>query len=134
VVADENISITQNQVSYQEIYLYSQQRGRAITDGKAEFNENIYLLFEGLEGFSEEDGNVFLGLSLEVKDATGNLVLDEADLLGDEGMSAAMVKDQLAPNFILSGSQIANPVNCKVRIWDKRGTAWINSSTEIHVE
>lgn len=134
VVPDETIILTQNQVTYQEIYLYSQQRGRAITDGQAEFNENIYLLFEGLEGFSEEDGNVYLGLSLEVKDATGNLVLDEADLLGDDGMSADMVKDQLAPNFILSGSQIANPVNCKVRVWDKRGTAWINASTELVVE
>jgi hypothetical protein len=131
---DETISLTQNQVSYREIYLYSQQRGRAITDGRAAFDENIYVLFEGLEGFSEVDGNIYLGLSLEVKDATGNLVLDEADLLGEEGMSAAMVKDQLAPNFILSGSQIANPVNCKVRIWDKRGTAWINASTELVVE
>ena len=131
---DETISLTKNQVSYQEIYLYSQQRGRAITDGRAEFNENIYLLFEGLEGFSEEDGNIYLGLSLEVKDANGNLVLDEADLLGEEGMSAAMVNEQLAPNFIISGSQIANPVNCKVRIWDKKGTAWINASTELVVE
>jgi len=134
VLPDETIKLSRNQVSYQEVYLYSQQRGRAITNGQAEFNENIYLLFEGLEGFAEEDGNVYLGLSLEVKDATGNLVLDEADLLGDDGMSADMVKDQLAPNFILSGTQIANPVNCKVRVWDKRGTAWINASTELVVE
>lgn len=134
VVPDETIVLTQNQVSYREIYLYSQQRGRAITDGRAVFDENIYVLFEGLDGFSEEDGKIYLGLSLEVKDATGNLVLDEADLLGEEGMSAAMVNEQLAPNFIISGSQIANPVNCKVRIWDKKGTAWINASTELVVE
>ena len=133
VVPDERITITGNQVSSREIYLYSQQRGRTITDGRAEFNENIYMLLEGLEGFSVEEGKVYLGLSLEIKDATGNLILDEADLLGDEGMSYEMVNEQLAPNFILTGSQIANPVNCKVRIWDKKGTAWLNASTEIIV-
>jgi len=133
VVPDKNITITGNQVSSTEIYLYSQQRGRAITDGQAEFNENIYMLFEGLEGFSVEEGKVHLGLSLEVKDATGNLILDEPDLLGAEPMSYDMVHEQLAPNFILTGSEIANPVNCKVRIWDKKGTAWINTSTEITV-
>lgn len=134
VISDEKITVTGNQVSSKEIYLFSQQRGRAITDGKAEFNENIYLLFEGLEGFLVEEGKVHLGLSLEVKDATGNLILDEADLLGEVGMAEEMVYEQLAPNFILTGSQIANPVNCKVRIWDKKGTAWINASTEIVVE
>lgn len=133
VVPDESITITGNQVSSTEIYLYSQQRGRAITNGQAEFNENIYMLFEGLEGFLVEEGKVHLGLSLEVKDATGNLILDEPDLLGAESMSYDMVHEQLAPNFILTGSQIANPVNCKVRIWDKKGTAWINASTEITV-
>ena len=133
VVSDERISINSNQVSSKEIYLFSQQRGRTITDGQAEFNENIYMLFEGLEGFSLQEGKVYLGLSLEITDATGNLILDEADLLGDEGMSFEMVQEQLAPNFILTGSQIANPVTCKVRIWDKKGTAWLNASTEIHV-
>ena len=134
VEPDAGILLTKNQVSYREVYLYSQQRGKAITNGKAEFNENIYMLFEGLEGFSREEGKVFLGLSLEVKDANGNLILDEADLLDDEGMNHEMVNEQLAPHFILSGSTIANPVNCKVRIWDKRGTAWINASAEIMVE
>jgi len=133
VVPDERISINSNQVSSNEIYLFSQQRGRTITDGQAEFNENIYMLFEGLEGFSVQEGKVYLGLSLEITDATGNLILDEADLLGDEGMSFEMVQEQLAPNFILTGSQIANPVTCKVRIWDKKGTAWLNASTEINV-
>jgi len=133
VVSDERISINSNQVSVDEIYLFSQQRGRTITDGQAEFKENIYMLFEGLEGFSMQDGKVYLGLSLEITDATGNLILDEADLLGDEGMSQELVEEQLAPNFILTGSQIASPVTCKVRIWDKKGTAWLNASTEIDV-
>ena len=134
VISNERIIITGNQVTSREIYLFSEQRGRAITDGKAAFNENIYMLFEGLNGFLVEEGKVHLGLSLEVKDATGNLILDEPDLLGDEGMNYNMLHEQLAPNFILSGSQVANPISCRVRVWDKKGTAWINAFTEINVE
>ncbi len=134
VIPDERIIITGNQVTSREIYLFSEQRGRAITDGKAAFNENIYMLFEGLNGFQVEDGKVYLGLSLEVKDATGNLILDEPDLLAAEGMSYEMLHEQLAPNFILSGSQVDNPISCRVRVWDKKGTAWINAFTELTVE
>ncbi|MCK5068063.1 MAG: hypothetical protein KAR16_11510 [Bacteroidales bacterium] len=133
VEPNERIAVTSNQVSSREIYLFSEQSGHTITDGRVGFNENIFLIFEGLEGFSVEAGQVYLGLSLEVKDGNGNLILDEGDLLGDDLMNFEMVNAQLAPNFILTGSQIANPVTCKVRIWDKRGTAWINTSTEIDV-
>jgi len=134
VVRDEKIKLGSKQVSSREIYLFSQQKGLTITNGLAGFNENIYLLFEGLEGFVVTDGKVELGLSLVVKDADGNVILDESDLLGGSSMSYEDVHAQLAPNFILTGSQIANPIGCKVRIWDKRSDAWISASTELVVE
>jgi len=134
VVRDEKIKVESKQVSSREIYLFSQQRGLTITNGLAGFNENIYLLFEGLDGFAVTDGQVELGLSLVVKDVEGNVVLDEPDLLGGSSRSFEDVHMQLAPNFILTGSQIANPISCKVRIWDKRSEAWISAYTELVVE
>jgi hypothetical protein len=133
VLPNGKIILTGEQVTAREIYLFSQQKAHTITDGKAAFNENIYLLFEGLEGFAVESGQVHLGLSLLVKDADGNVILDEADLIGDVGMSYENVHEQLAPNFIFSGSEIANPVSCVVHIWDKRSSAWISATTEITV-
>ena len=133
VARDEKIRVNGEQVTFGEIYLFSQQGGHTITNGEAEFNENIYLLFEGLDGFFVEDGQVQLGLSLVVKDADGKMILDETDLFGDSGLNYSDVHSQVAPNFILSGSEAANPVSCTVRIWDKRSSAWISASTDIEI-
>ena len=134
VVRDERIKISGNKLTSREIYLFSQQGGHTITNGQAEFNENIYLLFEGLEGFSMVDGQVLLGLSIAVKDVDGNVILDEADLFGDAVLSYDDAQTQLSPNFILRGTYVANPVSFKVRIWDKKSSAWISASTELFVE
>jgi len=134
VVRDEKIKVESKQLDFREIYLFSQQRDLTITNGMAGFNENIYLLFEGLEGFTVSNGQVALGLSLEVKDADGNKILDESDLFGEASMSYEDVHAQVAPNFILTGSQIANPIQCTIRIWDKESEAWISASTELTIK
>jgi len=134
VVRDDRIQISSKQLNSREIYLFSQQRGLTITNGQAGFDENIYLLFEGLEGFTVNAGQVQLGLSMVVKDFDGNVILDEADLFGDSPLKYEDVHLQVASNFILTGSQIANPVSLAVRIWDKGSSAWISASTEIFVE
>ena len=134
VVRDEKIKVESKQLDFREIYLFSQQRDLTITNGIAGFDENIFLLFEGLEGFAVSRGQVTLGLSLEVKDSEGKVILDESDLFGDASMSYEDVHAQVAPNFILTGSQIANPIQCTVRIWDKGSEAWIRASTELTIE
>ncbi len=134
VVRDDRIQLSGKQLRSREIYLFSQQRGLTITNGRAGFDENIYLLFEGLEGFSVAEGQVQLGLSMLVKDADGNVILDEADLFGDSPLKYEDVQLQVASNFILTGSLVANPVSLVVRIWDKGSSAWISASTEIVVE
>lgn len=131
---DEKIQLQSEHLKSREIYLFSQQRGLTITNGRAGFDENIYLLFEGLEGFTLDGGQVRLGLSMVVKDADGNVILDEADLFGDSPLNYEDVHLQVASNFILTGSQIANPVTVTVRIWDKGSSAWINASTDIIIE
>jgi len=134
VIRDDKIKLSSLQLNSREIYLFSQQRGLTITNGQAGFDENIYLLFEGLEGFTVDRGQVQLGLSMLVKDADGNVILDESDLFGDSPLNYEDVHLQVASNFILTGSQVANPVSFAVRIWDKGSSAWISASTEIVVE
>ena len=134
VVHNDKISVKSDQISFGEIYLFSQQKGHVITNGKAGYNENLYLIFEGLQGFTEEEGKVHLGLSMVVKDAEGNLILDEPDLFGDSMLDTEEAHYQIAPSFILTGTQVANPVSCTIRIWDKRSSAWISATTEIVIE
>jgi len=134
VVPNDKIGITSNQISYDEIYLFSKDKGITITDNRVGFNETIYLLFEGLEGLVVESEAVYFGLSMIIKDADGNLILKEEDLIGDEGMSYPDIHSQLAPNFILTGSQISNPVICEISIWDKKSKASLKASTELNVQ
>ncbi len=51
VLPNEKIKVSGENVTAREIYLFSKQKGHTIIDGRASFNENVYMLFEGLEGF-----------------------------------------------------------------------------------
>lgn len=52
------------------------------------YGETYYVNFDGMEGFSLIEGQVQIGLSMVIKDAEGNTILDENDLFGDERSSA----------------------------------------------
>jgi len=134
VIPNKQIEIESNHVTCEEIYLYAQERDVTVTDNKVKFNENIYMIFEGLGGFDEEDGKVFVGLGMKISDADGNLILNENDLLGDSGMESSDLKSQLAPSFVLTGSGIKNPVTCDVIIWDKKSESRIKASAKLNVE
>jgi hypothetical protein len=134
VVPNKQIEIESSNVSYDEIYLFSKEREITITDNKAKFNENIYLIFEGLQGFKEEAGKAFIGVSMKIADAEGNALLNEEDLIGDAGMEISALKSQLAPNFIITGSEIKNPVTCDITIWDKKGESRIKAAIKLNIE
>lgn len=134
VVPNDQIEIVTNGISYQEIYLYSQQRGNVITDNTAFFDENVYIIFEGLEGLVKEGEMISAGMSLSLKDAAGNLILNEADLLGTSEYKYSDIHARLSANFIVTGSEINNPVLCEVTIWDKRGDDKLKASAQIQIK
>lgn len=134
VVPNDKIKIESNQLFYDEIYLFSQQRQMTITNNTAGFDESIFMMFEGLDGFVVEGSMVYPGLSLVVHDADDNLILNEDDLIGETGMDYFEVNSQLAPNFVMSGSLISNPVTCEITIWDKKGDGSIKASAQLHIQ
>jgi hypothetical protein len=134
VVSDEQIEIGNNNLSYDEAYLFTEEGNNVIIGNEAHFNENIYLIFEGLEGFQEEDGKVFIGLNLKVRDSEGNIVLDEEDLIGDSGLDPSQIKEQLAPNFIIRDTTISTPVSCEILVWDKKSDRNIKASVDLNLK
>ena len=134
VIPDKQIKIENNDLSYDEVYLFAEEGGNVIIDNEANFNENIYLIFEGLEGFLEEDGQVFIGLGLKVMDSKGEILIEEEDLIGDSGLQALQVKDQLAPNFIIRNTSISTPVSCTFVIWDKKSDRNIKASLNLKLK
>jgi len=128
---DERIKIDNTGLSYNEIYLFSKESGKVLLEDDARFDEHVYLIFEGLEGFLEEAGEVSIGLALKVTDAEGEILIDEMDLIGDSTMDPARIKDQLLPNFIISDQSIAVPVKCEIKVWDKKSDNKISTSVEL---
>jgi hypothetical protein len=134
VVPDQKISLESQNVTWDEIYLFSGKSKATITDGQARFNDDIYLLFEGLKGFSPVNGMVNFGLSMKITDAAGEVLLDEADLVGDEGMEETKFSSQVAPNFVISNPEVANPVTCEVLIHDKNSDSRIKATVKLNMD
>jgi len=134
VSQDEQIKIENNKLSYNEAYLFSEEANNVIIGNEAKFNENIYLIFEGLEGFQEEDGEIFIGLSLKVMDSEGEIIIDEEDLIGDKGLRPSQIKEQLAPNFIIRNTSVSTPVSCEILIWDKKGDSNIKAKVNLDLK
>jgi hypothetical protein len=137
VVSNEKIVTEVKNVSYNEIYLYSKEREKVIPDNKIRFNENTYLIFEGLSGFKEENGIVYPGLSLKATDNEGNIILDYNDLFADyteSGLAVSDFRTQVLSHFKLTGSEFKNPLHCELTIWDKRSNARITSKADLILE
>jgi hypothetical protein len=134
IIPNEFIKIENNNVTYDNIYLFSAINKATITDNNAKLNEDIYLIFEGITGFKEENGKASIGLSILAKDAEETVIINEEDLIGEDGMDLAELKKQIAPNFTFSGDKIINPINCEIIIWDKKSDARIKASVNLNLK
>ena len=137
VITNELIEIEENNVSYSEIYIFSKERGVAVTDNKISLNENIYIMFEGLSGFSEKDEMVFPGLALKISDVDGKVISDYPDLFEhytESGVSISDFSARISADFTLVKTEFNNPIFCEVTIWDRISDAKIKATIKMNVE
>jgi hypothetical protein len=124
-------------VTFNEAYLYSQGNDKVILDGKIKFDDNIYIIVEGLRGLKEENGLVYPGLSLKATDAGNNIVLNYDDLFADysnTGVSSDDFASRVSSHFKLTGSGFNNPLHCEAIIWDKKSDSKLKITTDMTVE
>jgi hypothetical protein len=134
VTTNKNIVIEPAQVTYDEIYLFSKDRGKVINDNRITSNDENYLLFEGLKGFSETGGKVFPGLSMKVTESDGKEVLNEEDLFSDYsagGLDVCDFNGRVSSSFVIPVGELKNPLHLKVLIWDKKSAAKITVSADL---
>lgn len=137
VKPNDKLKITTNGMSYGEVYLYSEKEDRVIIDNRINFGDNIYAFFEGLSGMTETDGKVFPGMSLIITDNKGEVILNYDDLFleySEDGVAATNFNSEVSANFWFTGSEVNNPLQCVIKIWDKQGEADIKLSTELILE
>jgi hypothetical protein len=136
ILANDKIRIEKTNISYDEIYLYSLDRDKAIIDGNVLFDETVYLIFEGLSGFSEPDGNVFPGVKFQAIDNSKQIIMDYPDLFSSydkTGISAADLKTQIYVTLKFTQGQVNNPINCETLLYDKKGDSNLKVNTEINL-
>ena len=134
VVENDQITKEGSGVTYNEIYLFSEDNKKVITDNKAKVNDNIHIIVEGLTGFKEENKLLFPGLSLKITDAGKNSILDYKDLFLDYSETGVSVTDfftRVSSHFKVSEGKINNPLECEMVIWDKKSNARLKVKTNI---
>lgn len=137
VVKNDKIIVEPSKVKYDEIYLYSQGNDKVIIDNKIKFNDNVYIIIEGLKGFKEINGMVFPGLSIKVSDSEQNTLLESDDLFTDyntSGIASADLAQRVSAHFNIPGTQFNNPLHCELTVWDKKSDATIKVIADMVVE
>jgi hypothetical protein len=137
VIKNDRIAIENSGVAYDEIYLYSENDKKVITDNTARINDNIHIIVEGLTGFKEENKLLYPGLSLKLTDAGKNSILDNKDMFQDYSDTGVSVSDffaRVSSHFKISEIIIKNPLECEMVIWDKKSDVRLKVKTSITVE
>lgn len=137
VIENENIMVKPSNVTYDEVYIFSQGKNKVITDNKIDFEDNIYVIIEGLKGFREENGSVFPGLEMKAVDARNNLVLDYDDLFNEYNETGIAVSDftsRVSAHFKITGTFFNNPLHCELKVWDKKSNAAIAVTTDMNLK
>ncbi len=137
VKGNDKIKIEPLNVSYNEVYLYSQGKNKVINDGMISFDDNIYILAEGIKGFKEENGLVFPGISFRGTDASGKAIFNYEDMFSDYSTTGIAVSDfntKISAHFKLTGSEFNNPLHAEIIIWDKKSSARMKISTDMTVK
>jgi hypothetical protein len=134
---NDKIDIESSKVSFDEIYIYSKGSDKVIIDNKIKFDDNVYIIIEGLRGFSETNGMVYPGLSIKASDSIKNIILESKDLFTDysaSGIASADLAQRVSAHFSIPGTQFNNPLQCELTVWDKKSDARVKVSSDMVVE
>lgn len=120
LVPNKEIKIKNNSYTYNEIYLYSEQRNEVILDKKVLLDENIYFIIEGLKGFTIKGDEISLGASVIVTDSNGGTIFENKDILKDNKYTISEIEQRFS-SYIIFHEKRKGPVKIryKFKVWDK---------------
>ncbi len=110
--------------------------GQRLQSNEFASQSQVYMNFLGVNGFKQENGKVFPGLSVKVTDQAGNTILEAADLFTQyetEGLAAQNAQELSSNLTIGAPMEVGNSYNWAVKIWDKRGEGSIDANMDFSV-
>lgn len=121
--------------SVDEIYVVDAE-DKQLSTNEIPLDTKFSIVYQGIENYTVKDGKVFPGLSLQVTDASGADVLNEADLLASyiEGVSpedGAIMRGSVTVGEPMKSGET---YHCKIRVFDKNSDAEIVSELDFKVK
>ncbi len=124
------IELDAQDVELKKAWLVLKNGERVPDDNFVDFTQPVKLLLEIGEGWVEQNGQVFLGVSETIMDETGRIILKENDLLGEKGSVSVEDSKILGLTAAITLNQGSGPTSFKVifKVWDKNGEGMIKGS------
>jgi len=123
---------TYDGLSFDEIYLLNENKEKVT---KTEFKLESKVLFDvvGIKGYKSENGKVHVGISVDVADESGKIIINLGDLLADkaEGYNEKDASELTASLTVGKPMEVGKKYFVKARFWDKKGKGEIKSEVEI---
>jgi hypothetical protein len=136
LVANEAISRASDGIEAGEIYLFSENEKKVISDNEISEKEKVYLFIEDISGFEEFDELVYPGFSIKITDANNTVLLDNPDLYEkyQDGVDAVEFQEEIFVNFNVYGKDLKSPVKIEAVLWDKEGEGVLEINTVCKVK
>lgn len=111
--------------------------GQAYSENQFPIGSTVVMNFLGVNGFKEREGKVFPGLSVQVKDQKGTIVLQADDLFTEYSVAGL---DATQANELSSNLTIGDPMQSgtqytwHITIWDKQNDGLIEANMDFAVQ
>jgi hypothetical protein len=121
--------------SVDEIYIVDANDAQ-LSSNEVALDTKFSIVYQGIENYTLKDGKAFPGLSMEVTDAAGNFILNEADLFSasSEGYSAEEASVLRGSVTVGEPMKSGETYHCKIRVFDKNSDAEITSELDFKVK
>jgi hypothetical protein len=121
--------------SVEEIYIVDAEDTQ-LGSNEISLDTKFSIVYQGIENYTLKGGKVFPGLSMQVTDASGNFILNEADLFSNsaEGYTAEEASVLRGSVTVASPMQAGETYHCKVRVFDKNSEAEIVSELDFTIK
>ena len=132
---NENIKVTTSNAECVEAYLYDTGEGMVITDNRVFPGQSFKVYFDGVEGFVEEDGKIFIGMEMSLKNGSDEVVLYSENALRtyeETGIDAEIVKKSIYGLVELPEDE-EGPMPLYIRIFDLKGDAEVIGEIELEL-
>ncbi|MBK8289680.1 MAG: hypothetical protein IPK96_00785 [Flammeovirgaceae bacterium] len=118
-----------------EIYIVDSE-DKELSSNEVPIDTKFSIVYQGIENYTLKEGKAFPGLSLQVTDATGAYILNEADLLASYTDGFSEEDASVMRGSVTIGEPMVSGAtyHCKMRVFDKNSDAEIISELDFKVK